>query len=125
MTKHASIKSAVTRKLQHKCDGISVSGALKIWQRGAATEGLGAWPPTTHEFRRFSREKTLILAHFFIEKEHAVGAVTAKLLSRLMSKSRSLVETSKAKTTAWILKKMSDFNRADTGATGHWTDLER
>ena len=34
--------------------------------------GLGAKPPAANEFLRFSNIKTLILAHFFIEKGHAV-----------------------------------------------------
>ena len=50
-------------------------------------------------FLRFShKKKTLILAHFFIEKRHAVSAVTinnAKRFWQLMSKSRSLAKISK------------------------------
>ena len=49
-------------------------------------------------FLRFSHKKTLVLTHFFIEKEHVVSAVTidnAKIFSQLMSKSRSLGKISK------------------------------
>ena len=58
--------------------------------------GEGAQPalvPAANEFLRFSHKKTLVLTHFFIEKEHVVSAVTidnAKIFSRLMSKSRSV-----------------------------------
>ena len=48
--------------------------------------------PAANEFLRFSHKKTLILAHFFIEKGCAVSAVTmdnAKIFSQLISKSRS------------------------------------
>ena len=33
---------------------------------------LGATSPAANEFLRFSHKKTLILAHFFIERGHAV-----------------------------------------------------
>ena len=39
---------------------------------GSITGGLWVKPPAANEFLRFSHEKTLILAHFLIEKEHAV-----------------------------------------------------
>ena len=61
-----------------------------------------------------------------MEKGQAVSAVileNAKIFWQLTSKSRSLAETRKAKTRAWILKKMSGFNRA--GHRRNWTDLER
>ena len=35
-------------------------------------EGLGAMPPAANEFYSFHIKKTLILAHFFIEKGQAV-----------------------------------------------------
>ena len=40
------------------------------------TGGLGAQPPAANEFLRFSHKKALFLTHFFIEKRHAVSAVT-------------------------------------------------
>ena len=43
---------------------------------GATTGGLGVKPPAANGFLRFSYKKTLILAHFFIEKGRAVSAVT-------------------------------------------------
>ena len=46
------------------------------------------------EFLRFSHKKTLILAHFFIEKGHAVPMDNAKIFPRLMSKSRGLLRVS-------------------------------
>ena len=52
-----------------------------------------ASPPAANKFLRFSHEKTLVLTHFFIEKEHIVSAVTidnAKIFSQFMSKRRSL-----------------------------------
>ena len=64
---------------------------------GGITGGLGAKPPASSDFLRFSHKKTLILAHFFIEKGHAVSAVTvdnAKTFSLLMLKSRYLAEIS-------------------------------
>ena len=75
----------------------SDSGAPRVWQRGATTGNLGVKPPAVNEFLQFSCKKTLILAHFFIEKGHAVSAVTtdnAKTFSHLMSKSRSLAKIS-------------------------------
>ena len=65
--------------------------------KGGTTGGLRAKPPAANEFLRFSHEKTLILAHFFIEKENAVRAVTivnAKIFSQLTFKSRSLAKIS-------------------------------
>ena len=56
-----------------------------------------AKPPAANKFLRFSHKKTLILAHFFIEKGCAVSAVTmnnAKIFSQLMSTSRSLAKVS-------------------------------
>ena len=61
---------------------------------GGTTGDLGATPPAAHEFLRL----TLILADFFIEKGHAVSAITinnAKIFLQLMSKSRSLAKISK------------------------------
>ena len=58
---------------------------------------MEATPPAANEFLRFSHKKTLILAHFFNVKEHAVSAVTidnAKIFLQLMSKSRSLAKIS-------------------------------
>ena len=60
--------------------------------RGATIGGLGA---AASQFVRFSCKKTLILAHFLIEKGRAVSAVTmenAKVFLQLMSKSRSLAK---------------------------------
>ena len=56
---------------------------------------MGAKHPAANEFLRFHIKKTLILAHFFIEKRCAVSAVTmdnAKIFSQLLSKSRSLAK---------------------------------
>ena len=53
--------------------------------------------PAANEFLRFSLKKPLILAHFFIEKRHAVSAITknnAKIVLQFMSKSRSLAKIS-------------------------------
>ena len=63
----------------------NVCVAPKIWQRGIYNrgsegeipsrrkpKGLGAWPPAANEFLRCSHKKTLHLAHFLIEKRHAV-----------------------------------------------------
>ena len=57
--------------------------------------GSGGVAPAANKFLRFSHKKTLILAHFFIEKGHGVSAVTmdnAKTFLQLMSKSRSLAK---------------------------------
>ena len=59
---------------------------------------MWAKPLAANEFLWFSHKKTLILAHFFIEKGCAVSAVTmdnTKIFSQLMSKSRSLAQVSK------------------------------
>ena len=39
--------------------------------RGKAKGGLGAESPAANEFLRFSHKKTLVSAHFLIEKRHA------------------------------------------------------
>ena len=65
--------------------------------KGGLTGGLGVKPPAAYNLLRFSHEKTLILANLFIEKGHAVRAVTvdnAKTFSQLTSKSRSLTKIS-------------------------------
>ena len=52
---------------------------------------------SANKFLRFSHKKTLILAHFFIKKGHAVSAVTidnAKIVSQLTSRSRSFAKVS-------------------------------
>ena len=86
---------------------ITSSGAPRIWQRGAATGSLGVKPkpPQTKGVWGRSPQRptnfygfhtnTLILAHFFIEKGHAVSTVTwdnAKIFSPFLSKSRSLAK---------------------------------
>ena len=43
---------------------------------GDTTRGFGAKPPAANKFLRFSHKKTLFLTHFYIEKGHAVSAVT-------------------------------------------------
>ena len=40
------------------------------------TEGLEAKPPAANKFLRFSHKKTLFLTHLYIDKGHAVSAVT-------------------------------------------------
>ena len=78
------------------------SSAPRIWQTegGARPGDKGVWgrsPKPPINFLRFSHKKTLILAHFFIEKEHAVSAATidyAKIYSQLMPKSRYLAKIS-------------------------------
>ena len=65
------------------------------WCTQDLVKGMGA--TGVNEFLRFSHKKTLILTHFYIEKGNAVSAVTidtAKMLSELMSKSRSLAKLS-------------------------------
>ena len=57
----------------------------------------GVVPSRQRVLRFFHKKKTLILAHFLIEKGHAVSAVTtdnAKIISQFMSKSRSLAKIS-------------------------------
>ena len=84
------------------------SGAPRIWQKGGYKRGSGGEVPSRRRLRRsggvapsrqqilrFSHKKTLILSHLFIEKGHAVSAVTrdnAKIFSQLMSQSRSLAK---------------------------------
>ena len=65
----------------------------RFGKRRGATGGLGAKPPAAgdegglgvkpraaYKFLRFSHKKTLILAQFFIEKGHAVSAVTISVV---------------------------------------------
>ena len=62
---------------------ISDRGAPRIRQRRGHNRGCGG---EAGEGGRFSHTKTLILAHFFNEKRHAVSAVTrdnTKILSQL------------------------------------------
>ena len=40
------------------------------------TGGLGAYPLAANKSLRFSHKKSLLLTHFYIEKGHAVSAVT-------------------------------------------------
>ena len=61
---------------------------------GGTTGSLGAKPPVCNEFLRFSHKKTLILAHLFVEKGHAVTIDNAKIFSQLISKSRILAKIS-------------------------------
>ena len=60
--------------------------------------GFGGIAPSRQQiFYRFHKTKTLILAHFFTEKGHAVRTVTidsAKIFSQLMSKSGCLLKKS-------------------------------
>ena len=82
------------------------SGAPRLWRRrGTSTSGLEMKPvkpqPPTN-FYGFHIKKKLILAHFFIENEYALSAVTMdneKIFSQLtgMSKNRSLAKVSKKK----------------------------
>ena len=54
-------------------------------------------PPAAHEVLRFSHKKTLILAHFFIEKGHAMMQslwTMQKIFPQLMSQSRGLAKIS-------------------------------
>ena len=79
-------------------------GDLKAKSPAAGGYGdLGARPPAENEFLRFPHKKTHIIAHFCIEKGHAVSAVTlpyigltdnAKIFPPLMPKSRSLAKIS-------------------------------
>ena len=48
----------------------ATTGGLRV--KPPAAGGQGAQPPATNDFLRFSRKRTLIFAHFFIEKGHAV-----------------------------------------------------
>ena len=49
-------------------------------QRGEEITGsVGAKPPAANEFFRLSHKKTLFLTHFYIEKGHAVSAVTTSV----------------------------------------------
>ena len=70
--------------------------AHSIWPRMEHNRGSGGEAPSLQRiFKVFTYKKTLILAHFFVEKGHAVSAVTidnAKIFSQLMSKSRSLAK---------------------------------
>ena len=84
------------------------SVASRVWQGGeghnrwsgcetpvAGCQGCGGAMP--NEFLRFSHKKILILAHFFIEKVHAVSAVTmdnVKIFPQLMCNSRGLAKIS-------------------------------
>ena len=52
---------------------VSDRGAPRIWQRWGPNQGRGG---EAGKGGRFSHTKTLILAHFFNEKGHAVSAVT-------------------------------------------------
>ena len=65
---------------------------------GGTTGGLWAKPPASIEFLWFShKKKTLTLAHIFVEKGHAVSAITldnAKIFLPLISESRSLAKIS-------------------------------
>ena len=75
------------------------------------TGGLGAKSPASNEFLRFSHKKTLIFAHLFVEKGHAVSAVTthnAKMFSQLMSKSRSLAKISERRLQSLLVCEITD-----------------
>ena len=72
------------------------SGAPNIWQRGAPPGVWGRSPQTPMNFYGFHIKNTH-LGKLFIEKEHAMTAVTmdnAKIFSQLMSKSRNLAKIS-------------------------------
>ena len=82
-----------------------------IGKRGATTGRQGAKPSAANEFLQFSHKKTLILAHFFIEKVHAVSAVTmdnAKTFSQLMSESRSLAKISEMRLQPLLVREIID-----------------
>ena len=80
---HGEIRSHSTYTVVHL--GFSKGGVQPgIW---------GHSPQPQTNFFGFHK-KTFILAHFFIEKWHAVSAITinnAKIFLQLMSKSRSLI----------------------------------
>ena len=62
---------------------VSDRGACRIWQRRGHNRGCGG---EAGKGSRFSHKKTLILAHFFNDKGHAVIAVTrddTKIFSQL------------------------------------------
>ena len=76
-----SIKSVSDQKIRDFC--VSDRGAPRIRQRKGHNRGCGG---KAGEGGRFSHTKTLILAHFFNEKGHAVSAVTrdnTKIFSQL------------------------------------------
>ena len=97
---------------------------------GDTTGGLGAKPPDSNEFLRFShKKKTLILVHFFVEKGHAVSAVTidnAKIFSQLMSKSRGFAKISERRLQSLLVCEIIDrklgfstfYHRAKKGRHG-------
>ena len=73
-------------------------------------------------------KKTLILAHFFVEKGHAVSAVTidsAKIFSQLMSESRSLAKLSERRLQSLLVCEIIDcklgFSTLLQGQRGHGT----
>ena len=50
----------------------NVCAAPKIWKKGTHNRGSGGVAPSRQRILRFSHKKTLNLAHFFMEKGHAV-----------------------------------------------------
>ena len=102
---------------------VAASGVRKNFQRGGkrtqdlakdggTTGGLEAKPPASNKFLRFShKKKTLILAHFFVEKGHAVSAViidNAKIFSQFLSKSRSLAKLSERRLQSLLVCEIID-----------------
>ena len=88
--------------------------AHRAFGEGGTQQGVwghegGAQRAAAHKFLRFSHKKTLILAHFFIEKGHAVSAVSidnAKIFSQLSFKSKSLGKISERRwQTLLVLRK--------------------
>ena len=78
-----------------------------------AKEGaqLGVWGRSPQPPTNFHIRKTLILAHFFVEKGHAVSAVAidnAKIFSQLMSKGRSLAKISERRLQSLLVCEIRD-----------------
>ena len=72
----------------------------RFGKRGGTTAGLGATLPAANEFYDFYIKKHSFKHTFFIEKEHAVSAVTmdnAKMIAHFMSNGRSSAKISEGK----------------------------
>ena len=76
---------------------------MKQWRtqdlaKGEVQQGSGGELPSCQRIFVVFTQKTLILAHFFIENEHAVlqsHIENAKIFSQRLSKSRSLAKISR------------------------------